>query len=69
MVLFYSHSSFSTPKQDPYNTLTIQWENDAASTLKGTSDQYYTNGLRIGWTSPTDTLPQRSEERRVGKEC
>ena len=58
MGLFYSYPSFSTPKQDPYNTLTIQWENDAASTLKGTSDQYYTNGLRIGWTSPPDTLPQ-----------
>lgn len=56
--IIFSKSSFSTPKQDPYNTLTIQWENDAVSTLHGTSDQYYTNGLRVNWTSPTDTLPK-----------
>ncbi|EHD14923.1 hypothetical protein CIN_08550 [Commensalibacter intestini A911] len=53
-----SSTAHATPKQDPYDTLTFQWENDAASTLNGTSDQYYTNGLRIGWTSPTDKLPK-----------
>ncbi|MDI2111893.1 lipid A deacylase LpxR family protein [Commensalibacter nepenthis] len=52
-----SPSAHATPKQDPYNTLTLQWENDAVSTQSGTSDRYYTNGLRIGWTSPTDSLP------------
>ncbi|HTR18042.1 MAG TPA: lipid A deacylase LpxR family protein [Acetobacteraceae bacterium] len=45
------------PRQDPNSIWTFQVENDAASTLKGTSDQYYTSGLRIGWTSPTDALP------------
>lgn len=54
----YSKQGWAVPKQDPYSTLTLQWENDAASTLRGTSDQYYTNGLRIGWTSPTDRLPK-----------
>lgn len=44
----------ATPPQDPSSIFTIQGENDAVSTLKGTSDQYYTSGLRIGWTSPTD---------------
>ena len=45
------------PLQDPYGTWTAQVENDAVSTLKGTSDQYYTSGLRIGWTSGTDNQP------------
>ena len=47
----------ATPLQDPYGTWTIQGENDAVSTQKGTSDQYYTSGLRIGWTSGTDNQP------------
>ena len=33
---------------------TFQVENDAVSTLSGTSDQYYTSGLRLGWTSGSD---------------
>jgi hypothetical protein len=40
---------------------TIQVENDAVSTLKGTSDQYYTSGLRIGWTSGADAVPFATE--------
>nr|WP_294917598.1 lipid A deacylase LpxR family protein [uncultured Neokomagataea sp.] len=48
----------ATPLQDPYGTWTIQGENDAVSTFKGTSDQYYTSGLRINWTSGTDNLPK-----------
>ena len=47
----------AAPLQDPYGTWTAQVENDAVSTLKGTSDQYYTSGLRLGWTSGTDTQP------------
>ena len=47
----------AAPLQDPYGTWTLQVENDAVSTLKGTSDQYYTSGLRIGWTSGTDNQP------------
>jgi hypothetical protein len=45
------------PLQDPYGTWTAQIENDAVSTFKGTSDQYYTSGLRLGWTSGTDNQP------------
>ncbi len=45
------------PLQDPYGTWTLQAENDAVSTLKGTSDQYYTSGLRFGWTSGTNNQP------------
>jgi hypothetical protein len=41
---------------DQDSILTVQVENDAVSTLKGTSDQYYTSGLRLGWTSGQDTV-------------
>ena len=45
------------PPQDPSGIVTLQVENDAVSTLKGTSDQYYTSGLRLGYTSGTDAVP------------
>ena len=45
------------PAADLNSIWTIQVENDAASTLKGTSDQNYTSGLRLGWTSGADALP------------
>lgn len=46
--------AFALPPQDPNNIVTIQVENDAVSTLMGTSDQYYTSGLHVAWTSATD---------------
>ncbi len=51
-------AGLATPAQDPANIVTVQVENDAASTLQGTSDQYYTSGLRAGWTSGTDEVPE-----------
>ena len=48
----------AAPPQDPANILTITLENDAVSTLKGTSDKYYTSGIHLGWTSGTDQVPQ-----------
>jgi hypothetical protein len=42
---------------DQASIWSFQVENDAVSTLKGTSDQYYTSGLRIGWTSGADAVP------------
>ena len=44
------------PAADTSSIWTIQVENDAVSTLKGTSDQYYTSGLRVGWTSGADAI-------------
>jgi hypothetical protein len=44
------------PPDDKDSIWTIQVENDAVSTLKGTSDQYYTSGLRVGWTSGADAI-------------
>lgn len=48
----------AAPAQDSHAIWTLQGENDAVSTLKGTSDQYYTSGLRFNWTSATDNLPK-----------
>ena len=48
----------AAPLPDPLGTWTIQVENDAVSTLKGTSDQYYTSGVRLGFTSGTTRVPQ-----------
>jgi lipid A 3-O-deacylase len=47
----------AAPQQDTANIITLQVENDAASTLKGTSDKNYTSGLRLGWTSGTNQVP------------
>ncbi len=47
-------SAQAVPPQDPNAIFTIQGENDAVSTLKGTSDQYYTAGQRLGFTTGTD---------------
>ena len=49
--------ALATPPQDTRGTWTFQVENDAVSTLKGTSDQYYTSGLRLGYTSGTTQVP------------
>jgi lipid A 3-O-deacylase len=49
--------AWADPQPDPAQIITLQVENDAVSTLKGTSDQYYTSGLRLGWVSATGELP------------
>lgn len=46
------------PAQDPKGIITFQVENDGVSTLRGTSDQYYTSGLRLGYTSGTNSVPE-----------
>ncbi len=38
--------------------MTFQVENDAASTRRGTSDRYYTSGVRLGYTSGTNAVPE-----------
>lgn len=43
----------AAPLIDPSFIWTFQAENDAVSTQQGTSDRYYTSGLRLGWTSNT----------------
>lgn len=45
------------PPQDTRSIYAFQVENDATSTFKGTSDQYYTSGLRLGYTSGTNAVP------------
>jgi len=41
---------------DPAAIWTLQDENSTISSAKVT-DRYYTNGLRLGYTSPTDAMP------------
>ena len=56
-VLGAAPAARATPLEDPASILTFQVENDAVSTQKGTSDQYYTSGLRLGYVSPTSAVP------------
>lgn len=55
-------TAHATPQQDPASIITLQVENDAVSTLKGTSDQNYTSGLRLGYVSPTTAVPHFLED-------
>ncbi|MDQ2764457.1 MAG: lipid A deacylase LpxR family protein [Pseudomonadota bacterium] len=55
----------ATPPQDPNPIWTFQAENDAVSTQAGTSDRYYTSGLRIGYTS--NTLAPMNPAARAGQ--
>ena len=50
-------SARAEPARDPAGIVTLQIENDGVSTQRGTSDQYYTSGLRLGYTSGTDGVP------------
>jgi len=52
------------PLIDPDFIWTFQAENDAVSTQRGTSDRYYTSGLRLGWTS--NTLRYDNPAARLG---
>lgn len=45
------------PPSDPKSIWTLQDENASIST-NSLTDRFYVNGLRIGWTSPTDSLPR-----------
>ncbi len=49
--------ALADPPQDPHGILTLQVENDAVSTRRGTTDEYYTSGLRIGYTTGTNAVP------------
>ncbi len=50
-------TAMAEPPQDPHGILTVQIENDAISTRRGTTDEYYTSGLRLGYTTGTDAVP------------
>lgn len=50
-------TAWAEPAQDPHAIYTFQTENDAASTFHGTSDQYYTAGIRLGYTTGTNGVP------------
>ena len=48
------------PPADPDGIWTLQDENSSIATAK-LRDKYYVNGLRLGYTSPTDKLPASLE--------
>src|SRR3954447_13561678 len=50
-------TAIAEPLQDPHGILTLQVENDAVSTRRGTTDEYYTSGLRLGYTTGTTSVP------------
>ena len=54
---FLAAPGFAAPPQDPTGIYTFQVENDSVSTQKGTTDSYYTSGLRLGYTSGTNAVP------------
>jgi lipid A 3-O-deacylase len=52
------HAAAQTPAPaDKSSIWTLQEENASISTARLT-DRYYVNGLRLGWTSPTDAPPE-----------
>ncbi len=54
--------ALAVPPQDPLGILTLQIENDAVSTYRGTSDQNYTSGLKLGYTTGTGSVPGALEQ-------
>ncbi len=45
------------PPPDPAMIITLQDENATISGVNRLTDRFYTNGLLLGWTSPTGQLP------------
>ena len=44
----------------------MQGENDRITTTPGGSDKFYTSGLRLGWTSGTDHVPELAARAAQG---
>ena len=53
----WAQTPAAAPATDNTSTWTLQWENASVSTAK-LKDKFYTNGLRIGWTSGPDLVPE-----------
>ena len=56
--LCLAHAAPAQPRHDPAGIVTFQIENDAVSTQSGTTDRYYTSGLRLGYTTGTTGIPE-----------
>jgi len=55
-LLLWAGAARAAPPADPSSIWTLQDENASFST-ESLTDRYYVNGLRLGWTSPTDQVP------------
>jgi len=54
----FAQAPAPAPANDP-SVWTFQGENDSFTLgTKGSTDKYYSNGLRLGWTSPTRLVPE-----------
>ncbi|MBV9735751.1 MAG: lipid A deacylase LpxR family protein [Acidisphaera sp.] len=62
--LFAAPLADAQPPADASSIWTLQDEN-ASITTNRLTDRYYVNGLRLGWTSPTDLVPDFAS--RVGR--
>jgi lipid A 3-O-deacylase len=61
MLLLPSITGWAQTKEDSASFWMLQGENAAVSAAKRT-DRFYTNGLRLGWTSPTTSVPNVLED-------
>ncbi len=55
-VVLAASARAAMPAADPAAIFTLEDENSSISTARLT-DRYYTNGVHVGWTSPTDYAP------------
>lgn len=62
IILSPTLSARAQMQPDPASIWTLQDENSSFSRIKP-RDHFYTNGLRLGWTSPTSMVPEPLAER------
>lgn len=62
LMLLSGAPTLAAPAPQPGAVWTLQSENDAITTTPGGSDRFYSNGLRLGWTSGTDLVPDSVAE-------
>lgn len=66
ILLGLAPSAGAEPAPRTGSVWTIQTENDAITSTPGGSDRFYSNGLRVGWTSGTELVPQAVGEAARG---
>jgi hypothetical protein len=62
LLVFGGAAAQPAPAPEPRAVWTIQGENDAITTTPGGSDRFYSNGLRLGWTSAPELVPEKVAE-------
>ncbi len=57
LILLPFAAAAAEPQPDPDAIITLQGENASISASNWLTDRFYTNGLHLGWTSPTGQVP------------